>query len=136
MVIAESQNVIIWRPQLNGISWRSPAFPLLTQPEMVNERSYCSERRPPTDCINRQCFCPQVLEVENGQLVEVVIADPGNIILPSDISFCKFLLLQLDPIQSATHSICTALLSGLLGRNFLIVTRLWPILDKLLKGVM
>jgi hypothetical protein len=54
---------------LNGITWRSPSFPLLTQTDMINDRSYCPQSRPPTDCINRQCQCPQMLEVDNGDLV-------------------------------------------------------------------
>jgi len=78
-ILTEAENVRTIAPQLNGITWANPPFPLLTQTELINERSYCaSGRNLPTNCNTRQCQCPQIFEAQNGELVEVVLADPRN----------------------------------------------------------
>ncbi|XP_059483123.1 uncharacterized protein LOC132201179 [Neocloeon triangulifer] len=66
-------------PQLNGISWSSPSFPLLTQSELVNNATVCTQYNRPSNCQSRLCQCTHTVEIKNGDLVELVIVDPRGL---------------------------------------------------------
>lgn len=67
-------------PQLNHISMKMPTFPLMSQPELINENSFCNSSTV-QGCQNDYCSCSHVLQVKLGSVVELVLVDEGNLIL-------------------------------------------------------
>ncbi|XP_071552514.1 uncharacterized protein [Panulirus ornatus] len=67
----------IYTPQVNGLSFKFPATPPLSQPEAAQPTICLYDETPP--CMGDFCSCTYVLEVRLGQTVEMVLVDEGNI---------------------------------------------------------
>ncbi|KAF4520466.1 hypothetical protein B566_EDAN004717 [Ephemera danica] len=65
---------ITFLPQVNKISWQSPSSPPLTQPNTVTNETFCRPELP-KNCRNGICRCPQVIEMNRGELIEIVLVD-------------------------------------------------------------
>jgi hypothetical protein len=61
---------------INNISFTLPTFPLLTQPEEVNDSVFCDENKVPKNCIGSSvCECVHRLKVKKDAIVELVVVD-------------------------------------------------------------
>uniref|UniRef100_A0A182Q9A8 Uncharacterized protein n=1 Tax=Anopheles farauti TaxID=69004 RepID=A0A182Q9A8_9DIPT len=61
---------------INNLSLSYPPFPLLTQPEDIDEGMFCDEHTRPTRCSHRQlCTCTHRVKIKLGDLVELYILD-------------------------------------------------------------
>ncbi|XP_058451557.1 uncharacterized protein LOC131430521 [Malaya genurostris] len=62
----------------NNISYTSPSFPLLIQPELITDerRLFCNDTHLPAKCDTHQiCFCTHKVKVNLNDIVEVVLFD-------------------------------------------------------------
>ncbi|XP_038052309.1 laccase-like [Patiria miniata] len=67
-------------PQINRVTFRPPVVPLLTQSREISEFEICtfeSTRAMQDHCKEQFCECTHVLEVDLGQVVELVLVDEG-----------------------------------------------------------
>ena len=61
---------------INNISFHFPSFPLLTQPEEIDEKMFCDEFNIPERCLGKSvCPCVHRLKVKLNSIVELVIVD-------------------------------------------------------------
>ncbi|XP_033638235.1 laccase-5-like [Asterias rubens] len=69
-------------PQINRVSFKYPSSPLLTQYQDLSDFEMCSTESVlayhQERCKNEHCVCTQVLHVELGKVVEIVLVDQGN----------------------------------------------------------
>ncbi|ETN61043.1 multicopper oxidase [Anopheles darlingi] len=66
---------------INDLSFAYPPFPLLTQPEEIDESMFCTNGTRPARCADRQlCTCIHRLKIELGDLVELYILDRTGMI--------------------------------------------------------
>ncbi|XP_076302091.1 uncharacterized protein LOC143220306, partial [Lasioglossum baleicum] len=65
--------------QINHMSFKYPASPLLSQPENTPTESICSLERRSRACTDTPLFCEciQVIEVSQGKHVDIVLIDEG-----------------------------------------------------------
>ncbi|XP_035911110.1 laccase-2-like [Anopheles stephensi] len=67
---------IMLQGAINNISLAYPPFPLLTQPDQIDESMFCDEHQRPARCSDRQlCNCIHRVKIELGDLVELYILD-------------------------------------------------------------
>uniref|UniRef100_A0A182J835 Uncharacterized protein n=1 Tax=Anopheles atroparvus TaxID=41427 RepID=A0A182J835_ANOAO len=67
---------IMLQGAINNISLAYPPFPLLTQPEEIDESMFCTSDDRPERCADRQlCTCIHRIKIELGALVELYILD-------------------------------------------------------------
>ena len=61
---------------INNISFNFPSFPLLTQPENIEESMFCDELHMPERCFDKNiCPCVHRLKIKLNSIVELVIVD-------------------------------------------------------------
>ncbi|XP_058056324.1 uncharacterized protein LOC131207715 [Anopheles bellator] len=61
---------------INNISLAYPPFPLLTQPDQIEESMFCTNESRPARCADRQlCTCTHRIKIKLGDLVELYILD-------------------------------------------------------------
>ncbi|XP_054008895.1 uncharacterized protein LOC128892477 [Hylaeus anthracinus] len=65
--------------QINGMSFKYPSSPLLSQPENIQEESICSLERRSDECVDSPLFCEciQVIEVPPMSTIDIVLIDEG-----------------------------------------------------------
>ncbi|XP_058126505.1 uncharacterized protein LOC131280930 [Anopheles ziemanni] len=67
---------IMLQGAINNISLAYPPFPLLTQPEQIDESMFCTSENRPARCADRQlCTCIHRIKIKQGALVELYILD-------------------------------------------------------------
>lgn len=65
---------------LNNITYKSPPFPLLTQPEEIREEMFCDDENLPQHCNGRTvCPCLHRLKVKLNSIVEIVLVDENHV---------------------------------------------------------
>lgn len=65
--------------QVDNISFIYPNFPLLTQPWMITNTTYCTqENKLAAQCLNGLCQCPYVIPIKKNSLVELVFINFGE----------------------------------------------------------
>lgn len=61
---------------INNISLAYPPFPLLTQPDQIDESMFCTSETRPQRCADRKlCTCIHRIKIELGDVVELYILD-------------------------------------------------------------
>ncbi|XP_043254641.1 laccase-4-like [Colletes gigas] len=65
--------------QINGMSFKYPSSPLLSQPENISEESICSLETRSQECADTPLFCEciQIIEVPPRKSIEIVLIDEG-----------------------------------------------------------
>ncbi|XP_012136868.2 uncharacterized protein LOC100877876 [Megachile rotundata] len=65
--------------QVNGITFKYPTSPLLSQPKDIQEESICSLENPSIQCADTPlfCECTQVIEVSAREHIDIVLIDEG-----------------------------------------------------------
>ncbi|XP_076239494.1 uncharacterized protein LOC143182413 [Calliopsis andreniformis] len=63
-------------PQLNHISMKLPAVPLLSQRDAVDQNKFCNASTV-EGCERNYCACTHVLQVKLASIVEIVLVDEG-----------------------------------------------------------
>ncbi|KAG7209094.1 hypothetical protein KM043_015241 [Ampulex compressa] len=66
-------------PQINGMSFKYPSSPILSQPENISDKVICSLEQTSVQCEETPLFCEcvQILEVPQQKTVEIVLIDEG-----------------------------------------------------------
>jgi hypothetical protein len=67
--------------QINGMSFKYPPSPILSQPENTPDEILCSIEERSEFCMTntpRFCECLQIIEVPVNNTIELVIIDEGN----------------------------------------------------------
>lgn len=67
-------------PQINGMSFKYPPSPVLSQPENIFERSVCSLDKRSSECADTPLFCEclQLLQVPSRKTIEIILINEGN----------------------------------------------------------
>lgn len=66
---------------VNNISLTFPPFPLLTQPELIDEKDLCDEGNRPEKCAGKKiCQCVHRIKIQLHSIVELVIVDETEVI--------------------------------------------------------
>ncbi|XP_049856842.1 uncharacterized protein LOC126336824 [Schistocerca gregaria] len=66
-------------PQVNNVTFKYPPVPLLTQRNLISSEKFCPNIQPESsECDDEFCNCPYVIEFDLGDLVEIVLVDPGT----------------------------------------------------------
>ena len=65
--------------QINGITFKYPTSPLLSQPENIQEESICSLEKPSKQCAYTPlfCECTQIIEVPARKYIDIILIDEG-----------------------------------------------------------
>ncbi|RLU22355.1 hypothetical protein DMN91_004633 [Ooceraea biroi] len=63
-------------PQLNHISMKLPAFPLLIERDLIEPTQFCNSSTV-VGCEDDYCACTHVLQVKTNSVVELVLVDEG-----------------------------------------------------------
>ncbi|XP_076233348.1 uncharacterized protein LOC143178508 [Calliopsis andreniformis] len=65
--------------QINGMSFKYPSSPLLSQPENTPEEAICSLEKRAEQCSNTPLFCEciQIIQVQPRQNIEIILIDEG-----------------------------------------------------------
>lgn len=75
---------------------RYPSFPLLTQPEEINETLFCDENNK-LSCDGSICMCQHRLKVHLNSIVEIVLYDfKSDGKKPDENIVCKYLYDAVD----------------------------------------
>ncbi|XP_025075506.1 laccase-9 [Pogonomyrmex barbatus] len=66
-------------PQINGMSFKYPSSPILSQPENILEKSICSLNKRSDECDDTPLFCEclQLLQVLPRKTIEIVLINEG-----------------------------------------------------------
>ncbi|CAB0032833.1 unnamed protein product [Trichogramma brassicae] len=66
--------------QMNNINFMLPPFPVLSQPDMIEPKTFCNAtwNLPKADCIKEQCSCTNLLRVDLNRVVELILVDEGQ----------------------------------------------------------
>uniref|UniRef100_T1JM48 Laccase n=1 Tax=Strigamia maritima TaxID=126957 RepID=T1JM48_STRMM len=67
-------NERLYTPQINGITFKMPSSPLLTQ---IGTYDFCNETTVQRNCSNQFCSCVYVYEIPLYSLVELILVDNG-----------------------------------------------------------
>ena len=67
-------------PQINGMSFKYPPSPILSQPENTLEKSICSLDKRSKECADTLLFCEclQLLQVPSRKTIEIILINKGN----------------------------------------------------------
>lgn len=67
-------------PQINGMSFKYPPSPILSQPDNILERSVCSLDKRSSECADTPLFCEclQLLQVPSRRTIEIILINEGN----------------------------------------------------------
>lgn len=76
MISVTDPRMKLLTPQLNHISFKSPAMPLLSQRNEIDESLFCNETAI-KNCTYDYCECPHVLQVPLNAIVEMILVDEG-----------------------------------------------------------
>lgn len=70
-----------------------PAFPLLTQPELIKDTSFCNSSTV-SNCKEEFCSCTHVIDVKLNSLVELILIDEGSTrnVYCQSFTFARFIL--------------------------------------------
>lgn len=84
--------------QINHMSFKYPASPLLSQPENTPTESICSLERRSRACTDTPLFCEciQVIEVSQGKHVDIVLIDEGMLSGKYNVFYIDFYLYVLN----------------------------------------
>lgn len=85
-------------PQINGMSFKYPPSPILSQPENILEKSVCTFDKRSSECADTPLFCEclQLLQVPPRKTIEVILINEGNCPtrgvnpFPETVNFCYF----------------------------------------------
>ncbi|XP_011306362.1 laccase-7 [Fopius arisanus] len=68
-------------PQINGMTFKYPPSPILSQPEAVPEDIICDLEYKSRECCDRPSFCEclQILEVPSMQNIDIVLINEGKV---------------------------------------------------------
>ncbi|XP_071645358.1 uncharacterized protein [Temnothorax longispinosus] len=66
-------------PQINGVSFKYPPSPILSQPENTLEKSVCSLDKLSSECADTPLFCEclQLLQVPPRKTIEIILINKG-----------------------------------------------------------
>lgn len=66
--------------QVNGLTFKYPTSPLLSQPENIQEESICSLEKPSKQCAYTPlfCECTQMIEVPARKYIDIILIDEGK----------------------------------------------------------
>ncbi|XP_026831051.1 uncharacterized protein LOC105279193 isoform X2 [Ooceraea biroi] len=70
---------VIKIPQINGMSFKYPSSPILSQPESTPKKLICSMEERSSECAETPLFCEcvQLMEVAPRKTIEIVLIDEG-----------------------------------------------------------
>ena len=119
---------------INNISFTSPHFSLLTQPELLNDQLFCDVNSIPEKCSGRQiCPCMHRIKAKLGSIVELVLVDEtrdiGGINHPFHLHGVKLYVMGL--YQNTSESMTVSKVRMLAATDSLVrsVNRLPPMKD-------
>lgn len=67
-------------PQINGVSFKYPSSPILSEPEDTMKKLTCTLDEHSSECADTPlyCECLQLIQVPSRKTVEIVLIDEGN----------------------------------------------------------
>lgn len=71
---------------IDGISFKFPPSPPLSQPMDISDDQYCNRRTMSENCENNLCSCTHKLDIPLNAIVEIVLVDECEYII---IGNCK-----------------------------------------------
>lgn len=75
--MTDIRNNMIAGAAINGITFHSTAFPLLTQPELITPATFCDVDNIPDFCAGSllNCPCTHIIKINLNSIVELVLVD-------------------------------------------------------------